>query len=840
MAVDIPTALVRARSSSAYVGAGLRPVGAGTTYLVASAAGHKSDSVAVTVQAPKLSVSLYSPARTGTRQTLDGTVQLPFTVASPITVYLQSVDVGVATVPDSVVIPANTWSRNYVLSGVDSGTTSVIASAVGYEPDTVNVTVTTSRLMQTGLSTSYYITVGSYSFRVQTTDLYGYVHPTLDTVVVTLETTNAAIFTVDSATVTVLPGQSTSQYSYVRFHATGQAWLRWSAPNYPTDSVSVTVNPSALTVYHGYNGYYYKVGAGQYDAYQQMQIPSPNGLTDTTYVQLSHLGTVRGAVPDTVKIPPGYYYSYFRWDGLEIGYDTIIAEATNFVPDTAWMLVTRPWLFASNLPSGVVVNDTLSFTVWTTDSLAGNGSSPYSYSTHPVIDTLPVTVTSTDTTVLAVDSTSVWRVVAGSYYTTPRLIVRGPGTAQVIVSAPGPYKPDTTNLVVATAPALTITPSSITLGTGQQYRYYYVYIPNGVADTTLVTLSVSDTSVAGFSTNTIDILPGHTSSSYFAVYGKNTVASVQITATAPGFTQGTGVVIVNKPQLRLYTNTTGYVGGPSTAFSLNTADETGSDREVWNALSVTFTSTNTNVLRLDSSTVTVQSGTYYAEGSWTAVAAGTAHIIATAPGYKPDTSDVVTIQTPQLSVYTPSTLGVGQREEYAYVSMPFAVAPGDTVVATLGNSAPSVLTVPDTVAVLPYYSYAYFRVVGAGLGTAAIQATADGFSASVPDTTVVGTPLLYVGGTTGGTVGSYGSIYVYTFDQASNSRQVNQALTVTLTVSDPAIANFGGQAQTTVQVAEGNYSSGYATLDFVSAGNVTVTATATGYTNGNLQVAVSQ
>ena len=839
LAVDVPTAFFEIGRSYATASNALRPVGAGTTYVIASAPGHISDSTLVTVNAPKLNANLsgYSSWQIGTRQYETGYVSLPTQTTAPVIAYLQSLDPGIATVTDSLVFPVGNTSQMYTAYGQQPGSTLIIASAEGYEPDTVNLRVTTNRLLQVGLSSSYYITVGTDYFYVRTGDADGYTHNTLDTVIVTLETTDSSVFTIDSSTVTVPAGTYYSANAYIRLHNTGQAYVRWSAPGYAADSMSVTVNPSPISFYQAYANS--RTAVGQY-ATPQVRIPFPSGLTDTTYVELTHPGTPRGAVPDTVPINPGSYWANFRWAGLEVGYDTITASATNFVPGTTSMLVTRPWLFANDLPAGAVVNDTFNLSVYATDSLAGTGSYPASYTSHPVVDTLPITVTSTDSLVLAVDSTSVWNMPADSYVRYIRLIARGPGTAQIIVSAPDPWKHDTTNVVVVTAPALSLTPENLTLGTGQQYTSYRVTIPNGVADTTHVALTVSDTTIAGFSTDTVSIPPGSRYSPYFAGFAKSTVASVQLTATAPGFTQGTAVLIVNTPRFNVSTGTTGYVGGPSQDFNIYTMEQTGNNRPVWEALGVSLTSTNPSVLSLDSSSITVPAGNYYTRASWTPVAAGTARIVASAPGYTPDTSDVVTVEVPQLRIYrVPSTLGVGQRYENQYVWLPFSMPANDTAFVALNSTDPSILSIStDTVLVLPGNNNAYFTVVGAGLGTASIQAAADGFAASTPATMEVGTPKLYVSGPTTGTVGSSASIRVYTRDQADNNRAVNQTQTVTLSVDDPSVADFGGLSSITVEVPEGWANSQIGTLNYHSAGSVTITATLSGYTEGEATITV--
>ena len=68
---------------------------------------------------------------------------------------------------------------------------------------------------------------------------------------------------------------------------------------------------------------------------------------------------------------------------------------------------------------------------------------------------------------------------------------------------------------------------------------------------------------------------------------------------------------------------------------------------------------------------------------------------------------------------------------------------------------------------------------------------------------------------------------------------MDQQLTVTLMVDDDTIANFGGQAQTTVTVSAGSSFSSSATLNYVGVGTVNITGTASGYTNGVRAITVN-
>jgi hypothetical protein len=189
-----------------------------------------------------------------------------------------------------------------------------------------------------------------------------------------------------------------------------------------------------------------------------------------------------------------------------------------------------------------------------------------------------------------VDSSSLRHILPDAFNTgSVRLITRGPGTARIVVTGTDTlYTPDTTNVVVVTAPAITLSPATETLGTGQELTNYRAFIPNGVADTTRVALVLSDTTVAGLSTDTVRINPGATISPAFTVFARNVVASIQLTASAPGFTQGTSTLIVGIPRLFVSSTTQGYVGQGPINLSVSTRDQTNTVRAVHDTLTITL------------------------------------------------------------------------------------------------------------------------------------------------------------------------------------------------------------------------------------------------------------
>jgi hypothetical protein len=120
-----------------------------------------------------------------------------------------------------------------------------------------------------------------------------------------------------------------------------------------------------------------------------------------------------------------------------------------------------------------------------------------------------------------------------------------------------------------------------------------------------------------------------------------------------------------------------------------------------------------------------------------------------------------------------------------------------------------------------------------------VTATATGFNPSLQDTTVVGTPILFVNGPSAVALANQSTtLSITTLDQAQSAKAVNTDLVVTLTVDNPNVADFGGSTTTQVTVPAGSSGSVAVTLNLHGLGNVNVTATATGYNNGARPITV--
>ncbi|MFQ5801938.1 MAG: hypothetical protein ACE5JQ_03460 [Candidatus Methylomirabilales bacterium] len=143
VATVTPSVVIPIGTTSATVA--VNGVAAGTTTITAFAPGFADATATVNVTAPLPTPSIFlSPSPLDVLQgtTRNLTVNLPSPApAGGVTVSLVSANPGVATLPPSVFIPAGTLSATVAVNGVAAGTTTITASAPGFESSTVTVNV---------------------------------------------------------------------------------------------------------------------------------------------------------------------------------------------------------------------------------------------------------------------------------------------------------------------------------------------------------------------------------------------------------------------------------------------------------------------------------------------------------------------------------------------------------------------------------------------------------------------------------------------------------------------------------------------------------------------------
>ncbi len=818
----------------------LRPLSGGggdSAYIVATAPGHPAESILVHVTGPALQLVLSYPQQVGigTRYVGAGYVAIPFPRPDTVRVGFTHTRRGIVSGPDSVLMLPGTTFTSFDIAGDSLGSDTISVTAPGYSPAppqefrVVPIQVAPYTYPGTLYTISRPQAVTAY-VRDAVSPFYS--HPLVAPLRVDLVSTDPAVFQLDSAQVTIPPGQYISNVDTLRVVAPGTARIRATAPGAAADSSNpVTVNPTALTM--SLNS---PQGAGRRLRLDGNYVYLPDVAPDTVRVALAGRNAAVATVqPDTVIIPKGQSTSQpFRVVANDsIGVDTISAMHALYTTATAVFTARPAQLDVSDVFSAPQTTDP-PVTIYV--YLRESGFGYLQNAATPAI----VTVTSSDSTVARIDSaltvirgdSALVQAGTGIYYATVRVRFVGPGSARIRVSATG-FRRDSTNAFTVTGPVLTFGYTTVTAGRNQVFQFQYVSVQNAPASDLVVRLARSDSlqlpanQIFGLAPQDSVVIPTGQTYAYFDVIGKNAGAA-NLIARATGYSDAVASVSVGQPQLDVPPLVTRYVGQQPSLEYVYTRDHTGNYRVVATPLVVTLTSSDPTVVQADSATLTIPSPEGYAASGIRGLKQGTADIVFTAPDYRPDTM-TVTVDTATLSLFNPPNgLGPRQLSEFdLYVALPYNTAAA--LVVNLNSSNPGVLTVPSSVTIPAGNSFAYIPVTGVALGNATVSATAPATLAADPVNVTIGQPRLAVSVASTGGAGVPRSLTVFAQDANGITRKVTAPLTVTLSSSGPATAAFGANP-ITIAV---NASSAGTTVTLPAAGSYTLTATAPGYNAGN-------
>ena len=797
----------------------------GTAWIRVSASGHTPDSVQYTVNGPNLRIAM-SVSRLGTGQYDAGSyVYVPNTVTQPVLVRLTSSAPGVATVTDSVFIPANSYYAYVTLRGLTPGSTRLNVSAAGYAPDSSQLTVTSPRIVVSGGGTfnNYAPPVG---FTVYAADSVGNAHYVLDTLRLTYASSDTAIIKVTAAD-TIRPGQYYTSNGRVSFVGEGSAWVRVTAPGYFTDSIRYTVQrPRVAASFDTY-----RIGRRQYRLPTDFYVYVPNNVADTLTVTVTQTNAaIDSLTATTLRIPRGTYYAYFGLAGLATGVDTLIVSAPGYFSDTAVVQVTSPRITGGSIPgSATTTTPPSQTTIYLTDSL---GSAHYS------LDTLLFAATSSNASVVQPDSIG-FRLPRGAYYVQPRFRYTGPGTATLTwrdslnVGATG-FGSLTSNSVTVTGPSLQFYNSRPILGM-RQYGLgtgAYVQIPNAIGTPLTVRLLATDTTVATVPDSVV--IPAGQTYAYVDVRAQSTVGTIQLQATATGYASASTTQQVTQPKFTLSIPTALRTTQSPAGFTIYATDANGSAHYVWEPVTVTLTSSNPGAATVDSATVTIPTGSYYSGNARIVpVAAGTTTITASdarVQSYRYDAAAAaVAVTTPALQQSwgtSPLKLGIDQWTESHYVYVPDNQPAPLTVTtshATSASATAATVTIPQGT------YYVYHRITGVTAGVDTITYTAAGHTATTGAVSVGLGRVDGIGGWPTTLASDSVAVTLYARDPDGNVRNVSVATTFALAVSGSALeARVNGAAVTSVTIPA-NAQSVTFYLRRLANGTATVTFTNTNY-----------
>jgi len=756
----------------------IRAVGAGTTTITPNAIGVNGTATNFTAYAPVLTASTTS-IRLGQGQYDPNTyVYVPTYTNVPVPVTLTSSDSSVVTVPPTVTVPSSSYYAYFNITGVLPGTSTVAMASPGWTAaNAVSVLVTSPYV---GISGGYqiYTTNPALNVTVYAEDSLRSAHYRTNSLLVHLRSSDTTVMRVLDSTVTIAPGSYyNSTARVIPAGLGGTAWIVATASGHQPDSTQFTVigPPLYLSWSTG------RLGAGQQDV-NTYYVYTPNNVTSPLTVTLANSDSSLAAAPATVTIPAGTYYVYFTMRGKAPGTSQFIATAPGFGADTANVVVTTPALTACCTTTINNFGPGTSFTVYAADT-ARTG--------HTRTTPLAVTLASTDTTVLKIDSSTV-TIAAGAYYNNQaHLTPVAPGTARIVIAAAGHLALDTITITVAT-PKIQFSFATGVLGRGQHYgpTGVYVYTPDNRSTPLSATITQTNAAVDSPSTLTPTV-PTSTYYTYFDIAGLSTGTDTLI-LSAPGYLPDTAVVRITTPRFYFCCLSSSYTTtNPPVTVTVYAADSLNNTHQVLDTVVVSAVSSDSTVIRPTQPSFRILPNAVYAQPTVTFVGPGTANITysdSAGTGYQPVTTGNVTVTGPSLAFANGAPmLGMRQHEGGSYVYTPNNVASDLTV--NLVSTDPRVVSVPVSVTIPAGSYYAYFDVAALDtVGTIQVQATATGYGAAAMNVQVTQPKFVISAPSQTYTTSGPQYLYVYTADANGTYHLNSEDVVVTLASSAPSVA----------------------------------------------------
>jgi trimeric autotransporter adhesin len=771
-------------------------VAVGSATITASAMGFPSATASVTVQAPLTMSFTGSPLSI----TVGGTGNLTLNLSGPapaggLTVNLSSSNTAAVSVPPTVTFAAGATSVPVPVTGVAIGSATITASAAGLGSAmaTVNVaalaiSVPANTTVALGQSAAFGVTLSQPAPA-------GGVTVNLTSSDTSKVTVSASVFIPAGATTAAVQPQVTGV-------GIGSATVTASAAGYAPGTGTVTVSAptmsftgSPLTINAGVTGNLtLNLTGGQAPA---------GGLT----INLSSSNTGVATVPATVTFGAGATSVPVPVTGVGPGSTTITASAAGIGSATASVTVLSDIIVPAN--TTVAPGDSAPFPVTLVKAAPAGG--------------VFITLTSSDPSKVTVTPANVF-IPQGAFIPNAPPKVNGIAAGSAIVTASAAGLSSASGLVtVGTSGPLTMSfLGDLTLTVSTTGNLTLNLSGPAPAGGLTVNLSSSNRGVATVPATVT--FAANTTSVAVPVTGVS-VGSATITASAPGIPSATAGVTV------------GVASGGSSFFSPGSLTvTTGSTGNLTLNLSgpapagltASLSSTNTGAATVPA-TVTFTTGATSVNVPVTGVAAGSATIAASTPGFG-NASASVTVAAPAIILPANVTLQPGQQVNFPVtLSSP---APAGGVFITLTSSDTSKVTVSPMNVFIAEGGTGSTQpnVTGGNLGSATITATASGFA---PASTLV-------------TVSSGAALSL-----SPGNLTIAGTATQNLTLTLPAPAPPGGQ---TVNLSSSN--PGVATVPAsvtvnqsattasvpvtgVAPGSTTITASAAGFTPANATVTVT-
>ncbi len=671
-------------------------VAAGSVTISASATNFTTATETLQV-APNIT---FSPAIVTVSGFITKNVNLVMSSAAPAggqVINLSSSNTSVATVPPTVTIAANSTTVSVPVTGVGFGTTTIDANGLPTLLDTyAAVTVASAGTVNVPASASVgNLQTVAFPISLSTAAPTG-------GVTVSLSSTNTLTLTISASTVTIAAGSTTpSTQPTITGVAVGSATINASAPGYTSSNSLVPVNNVQISLPSSAS-----VGLGASTAFPvTLATPAPTGGLTVT---LSSGNTSTATVTSTVTIAAGAItpVTQPQVKGVNVGSANITATAPGYIAATQPISVTAAVNFN---PATVSVAATASINATLTLSAAAptGGVTVNLASNNTGVATVPATVT------FAAGATSTTFAVTG--------VAAGSTT---ITAGSLPNIPNATLTVTVTPPGSIGTPSGLSVALSQSVAFPITLSTPAPTGGVTVTLASSNTSTISISPSTVQIAANAVApATQPQVTGVN-VGSVNITASAPGYTAATQSVsgtatVTFSPA----TSTVGVNSSQNLTLTLSAKAPAG-------GLTVNLSSTNTSIATVPS-TVTFAANAATALVPLTALGnLGSTVIQASAPGIANATANVTVAQLPLIILPANLTVALGKTASLPVSLQTAAPTGGVTVTLISSNTSATVTPASVFIAAGALTPASQPNVTGVNFAAATISATAPGYASS--------------------------------------------------------------------------------------------------------------
>lgn len=658
----------------------------------------------------------------GPEQRDDLTLYLDRAVRRDVAVRLRSLTPAVVQPVDSVAVISRGFSyfqgEAYVI-GADTGIGLIEVAAAGFPTDTLAYRVWPGALiadgglfLQTGTTATTSVNTAYDDGALRTGLWLG--RP----LTVTATVRDPQVLRLEWNARAVPADERWTDFTYVAT-GVGSTWVVYSAPGYRPDSALFTAQASTLTA--GAPG---GIGLGL-QGYVQVRPSGGLALADpVTLTARVDDPTIARVLTPTLIVPRGGSETIVQLEGIRSGTTNVIVHRSPSDSVVTAVTVTRPqyqlynYTFPTTLPADGTPQTMLVYL-----GTGGYYQGPMERRTAILRSTNPAALQVSDSLLVFEP---------GAYYSVSGVVRPvAAGTAQLVVVPNDSTIGDTSAVVTVTPPRLTLA-GPVTIGT-QTVGEVWLNRVAPAATALPVTLSLSGPSGASL-VQLVDTIPAGQSSVAVRVRGGATLGIDTLTATADGFAPVTTTISVTRPRLALanpYQIVRGedvpYIGAFIYAPNF-TIRAPSTDR------AFRLVSRDTSIVRVLVDSITFRADSTYPLSGATVrgeLPGQTWLVVESLDGSVDPDSGIVYVRQPQL--YMPYgeglTIGMQQRSYRGQVYIERGTSRAPALWVRLRNSAPGLVTVPDSVLLAEGEYEANVDVVAHDTtGAARITFEAPGFS----------------------------------------------------------------------------------------------------------------